>query len=95
MYRKTGILYISASVLNTVCAFARRDKVSENSLVMQQLANNSTEQAMLGDFSKAVDDAVLDSNEAHQNQMLQLLSDPAKAEGFAKLVFELLQRRDG
>ncbi len=76
-------------------AYTIRDKVSENALVMQQLANNSAQQAMLGDFSKAVDDAVLDSNEAHQNQMLQLLSDPAKAEGFAKLVFELLQRGDG
>ena len=76
-------------------AYTIRDKVSENPLVMQQLANNSAQQAMLGDFSKAVDDAVLDSNEAHQNQMLQLLSDPAKAEGFAKLVFELLQRGNG
>ena len=42
---------------------------------------------MLGDFSKAVDDAALDSSDAHQNQMLQLLADPAKAEGLAKLVF--------
>ncbi len=95
MYRKTGILYISASVLDTVCALARRDKVSENAPLMQQLANNSAEQAMLGDFSKAVDDAVLYSNEAHKNQMLQLLADPAKAKGFAKLAFELLQRGDG
>jgi len=45
---------------------------------------------MLGGFSKAIDDAVMDSNEAHQNQMMQLLSDPAKAAGFARVVFDLL-----
>jgi type I restriction enzyme R subunit len=46
---------------------------------------------MLGDFSKALDDAVLGSSEAHQNQMLQLLSDPAKASSFARLAFEMLK----
>jgi type I restriction enzyme R subunit len=72
-------------------AFTIRDKVSENERVMKQIANNSPEQAMLGDFSKAVDDAILDSGDAHQNQMLQLLSDPAKASKFAKVVFDLLR----
>lgn len=71
-------------------AYTIRDKVSENKLVMQQLANNSTEQALLGNFSKAVDDAVMDSGDAHQNQMMQLLSDPAKASKFARVVFDLL-----
>ena len=68
-----------------------KDKVSENALVMKQIANNSTEQAMLGDFIKAVDDAVMDSSDAHNNQMMQLLSNPAKAAGFAKVVFDLLK----
>jgi type I restriction enzyme R subunit len=72
-------------------AYTIRDKVRENELVMKQIANNSTEQAMLGDFTKAVDDAVMDSNEAHQNQMIQLLSDPVKAAGFAKVVFDFLK----
>ncbi len=43
------------------------------------------------DFSKALDDAILDSGEAHQNQMMQLLSDPSKAKNFAKVVFDLLK----
>ncbi|WP_198009361.1 hypothetical protein [Nitrosomonas sp. Is79A3] len=51
---------------------------------MKQIANNSPEQAVLGDFTKAVDDAVMDSNDAHQNQMMQLLSGPAKAAGFVR-----------
>lgn len=67
-----------------------RDKVKENAVVMRQLANNTAEQALLGDFPKAVDDAILDSGDAHREQMMQLLSDPKKAAGFAKIVFDLL-----
>ena len=62
-----------------------------NALVMKQIVNNSTEQAILGDFNKTVDDAVMDSGEAHNNQMMQLLSNPAKAADFAKVVFDLLK----
>ena len=72
-------------------AYAIRDKVRENNAVMNQIANNTPEQAMLGDFSKAIDNAVMDSSQAHQNQMMQLLSDPAKAESFARVVFDLLK----
>jgi type I restriction enzyme, R subunit len=71
-------------------AYTIRDKVSENGIVMQQIEINSAEQALLGDFSKAIDDAILDSNTAHQNQMIQLLSDPQKAASFARVVFDLL-----
>ena len=49
---------------------------------------------MLGDFPKAIDDAVMDSSEAHQDQMMQLLSNPDKAKGFAKVVFDLLKLAD-
>jgi type I restriction enzyme R subunit len=75
-------------------AYTVRDKISENEKVMNQIANNTPEQAMLGDFSKAIDDAVLDSNDAHRNQMMQLLADPAKARRFARVVFDLLVRRE-
>ncbi|MBC3805794.1 type I restriction endonuclease subunit R [Undibacterium seohonense] len=71
-------------------AYTISDKVRENNIVMQQIENNSAEQAMLGDFSRAVDDAILDSGDAHQNQMMQLLSDPKRAAGFAKVVFDIL-----
>jgi type I restriction enzyme R subunit len=70
------------------------DKVGENQSVVTQIANNSPEQAMLGDFSKVVDDAILDSNEAHQNQMMQLLTDPKKNADFKKVVFDLLMFRN-
>ncbi|MES9899494.1 MAG: DEAD/DEAH box helicase family protein [Sedimenticola sp.] len=74
-------------------AYTIRDKVRENDLVMKQIANNTPEQALLGDFTKAIDDAVMDSSGAHQNQMMQLLSDPAKAASFARVVFDLLVQR--
>jgi type I restriction enzyme, R subunit len=32
----------------------------------------------------------MDGNEAHQNQMKQLLSDPEKAANFSRIVFDLL-----
>ncbi|MCP3942963.1 MAG: type I restriction endonuclease subunit R [Desulfobacteraceae bacterium] len=72
-------------------AYTIRDKVKENKLVMTLIANNTTQQAMLGDFPRAVDDAVMDSSKAHENQMMQLLSDPARAKGFAGVVFDLLK----
>jgi type I restriction enzyme R subunit len=72
-------------------AYTIRDKVRESELVMKQIANNTEEQAMLGDFNKTVDEAIMSSSEAHQNQMLQLLSDPDKAKRFARVVFDLLK----
>ena len=57
---------------------------------MKQIASNTAEQAMLVDFTKAVDDAIMDSSEAHNNQMMQLLSNPAKEGDFANIVFDLL-----
>ncbi len=72
-------------------AYTIRDKVSENAKVMKQIANNSPEQAMLGDFTKAVDDAIISSSEAHTSQMMQLLSNPEKAKNFSRIVFELIK----
>ncbi|ANQ16277.1 restriction endonuclease subunit R [Vibrio natriegens] len=71
-------------------AFTVRDKLTENETVMSQIANNTREQAMLGDFPRAIDDAILNSNEAHQEQMMQLLSDPNKTKQFARVIFEML-----
>jgi type I restriction enzyme R subunit len=69
-----------------------RDKVKENTTVMKQIENNSAEQALLGDFAKAIDDAVIDSSDAHQAQMLQLLSNPSRSNDFAKLIFNMLRQ---
>jgi type I restriction enzyme, R subunit len=73
-------------------AYAVRDKLSENVAVMTQIENNTPEQAMLGDFPKALDDAILDSSEAHQEQMMQLLTDPIRNKQFARVIFDLLSK---
>lgn len=68
-----------------------RDKVKENDMVMWQIENNTAEQAMLGDFKRALDDAVIESGDAHNDQMTQLLGDSKKMDGFAKVIFDLLR----
>ena len=42
---------------------------------------------MLGDFPKAI----MDSGEAHESQIIQLLSNPDKANELSRLVFDLLK----
>ena len=69
------------------------DKVAENLMVMEQVATNSPETAMLGGFKQAVDDAIFGSSAAHQNQMLQLLGSTDRSEKFYGLVLELLLTR--
>ncbi|MEL7500035.1 MAG: DEAD/DEAH box helicase family protein [Planctomycetota bacterium] len=71
-------------------AYTIRDKVRENDKVMDQIANNSPEQALLGDFGVALDDAVMDSSDAHQNQMTQYLNSPEIQEKFRRIIFDLL-----
>ena len=72
-------------------AYTVRDKLRENANVITQMKNNSSEQAMLGDFTKAMDEAILGSSDAHQNQMMQLLSDANRLSVFSRIVFDLLQ----
>ena len=72
-------------------AYTVRDKLVENTTVMSQIENNTAEQALLGDFPKAIDDAVMDSNDAQQEMMMQYLSNPELARGFARVVFDMLK----
>ena len=72
-------------------AYTVRDKLVENDTVMSQIENNTADQALLGDFPQAIDDAVMDSNEAQQKMMMQYLSNPELARGFARVVFDMLK----
>jgi type I restriction enzyme R subunit len=67
-----------------------RDKLLENASVMNQIDNNSPEQALLGDFVGATDDAVMESGEAHQNLMMQYLNSKPLQAGFQRLVFDMV-----
>ena len=76
-------------------AYAIRDKIRENVKVMHQIANNSAEQALLGDFPGALDEAVMASGEAHQSQMMQYLNSKVLQAGFQKVVFDMLLAQKG
>ena len=66
------------------------DKVAEDSMVMKQIQNNTREQAMLGNFAQAIDDAIIGSHDAHQDQMMQLMTDPMKMNMFANVIYDVL-----
>ena len=68
-----------------------RDKVKENKAVMTQIENNTPEQAMLGDFPKAIYDAILDSSDVHNNQKMQLLSDSERVNKFMRVIFDMVK----
>ncbi len=72
-------------------AFTVHDKLMENDSVMKQIANNTPDQAMLGDFPKALDDAILNSGDVHREQMMQLLSDQERMNSVAQVIFDMLR----
>lgn len=67
-------------------------KISENDVVMAQVRNNSKEQVMLGDFPKAMEQAMIESMGAYQKHAMQFLSDPEIAKGFNELALTMLLR---
>ncbi len=71
-------------------AYAVRDKLSENERIMHQIFKNSAEQALLGDFAEATDEAVMESGEANQNLMMQYLNSPELQAKFQRVVFDML-----
>jgi type I restriction enzyme R subunit len=76
-------------------AMTIKDKVQENSNVVMQIAKNTREQALLGDFPKAIEDAILNSNEAQQKQMMKLLSMSDKFSQFMNTVYDMMQNEAG
>ena len=68
-----------------------KNKVQENQRVITQIANNTREQALLGDFPQAVQEAILDSNEAQQKQMMKLLSMDDKFGQFMNTIYDMMQ----
>jgi len=67
----------------------------ENSRLVNQMKNNTEEQVMLGDFAKVMDDAIFESSAAHENQKMQLLSDPQKHAKFKQLLYWVVKEQLG
>lgn len=66
------------------------DKVKEDTVVIEQISNNSKEQAMLGGFSERLNDAVIESLDIHQNMATQVLSEDRIRRGLANIVYDVI-----
>lgn len=66
------------------------DKVMENQKVVNQVTNNTKEQAMMGGFTDAISDAVISSLDTHQNMATKVLSEERVKNGLANIVYELM-----
>ena len=64
------------------------DKINENEIVMQQIANNPADKVMLGDFPDATLDAIFDSQDAYQEITRQLLSDSNRLAQFTRFLLD-------
>ena len=69
-----------------------KDKVLENEKVVEQVTNNTKEQAMMGGFADAINSAVIDSLEVHQDLATQVLGKDRIRDGFADIVYELIAK---
>ena len=84
-------LFVMDELTDTdLVSFARtvHAKVRQNERAMMQLRNNTREQAMLGDFTGVVMEAIMDSGDAHQNQTMQVLGSPGKVKEFSRIIYD-------
>ena len=66
------------------------DKVQEDTVVIEQISNNTKEQAMLGGFAERLNDAVIESLDAHQSMATQVLSEDRIRRGLANIVYDVI-----
>lgn len=71
-------------------AQAIQDKLTENQHIMDQVRNNPPDRVMLGDFPKAVDDAVMEAGAAHKDMMMTYLKNPITREQFIRFLLDRL-----
>ncbi|QCZ94371.1 type I restriction endonuclease subunit R [Salinimonas iocasae] len=67
-----------------------RNKVEENEEAMEQVNNNTKEQALLGAFPTAINKAVIDSMGIHSDMAMKVLSSKDASKRFAELMFDML-----
>jgi len=72
-------------------ARTQKDKIAEDIKVREQVANNTQEQVMMGGFKEKLNDAVIGSMDTHENLAMQILGNDKIAEGFAKVVYQMLK----
>ncbi|WP_246840488.1 DEAD/DEAH box helicase family protein [Lacimicrobium sp. SS2-24] len=67
-----------------------RTKVEENEEAMEQVSNNTKEQALLGAFPNAINKAVIDSMGIHSDMAMKVLASKDASKRFAELMFDML-----
>jgi type I restriction enzyme R subunit len=72
-----------------------KEKVKENEPVMAQVRRNPQEQVLHGDFPRAVEDAVLDSMNSHNEIAKQVLNDEETTRKFMRLLLRELVKEMG
>lgn len=69
------------------------DKVSENATAVDQVNNNTKEQAMLGQFPEAIQKAIIESMDTHNVMAMKALSNDIVSQGLASLVFDMFMKK--
>ncbi|NOH70240.1 type I restriction endonuclease subunit R [Vibrio pectenicida] len=67
-------------------------KVQDDEVTMDQVKNNTKEQAMLGQFPEAIQTAIIESMETHNTMAMKALSDNAVKDGLASIVFDMFMK---
>ena len=67
-------------------------KVAENETAMDQVKHNTKEQAMLGQFPEAIQNAIIESMDTHNAMAMKALSSDLVSKGIASLVFDMLMK---
>ena len=69
-----------------------KDEVAADQAVASQLTNNTVEQILLGDFPKALENALLKNSDEYSEEMMILYSEPHKMDIFKRVILDLLMQ---
>jgi len=68
-----------------------KDKMAENKKVLEQVQNNTQEQAMMGGFKASISDAVIENMETQGEMATEALSQDRVMQGLANIVYRMLK----
>ena len=67
-------------------------KVQDDEVTMDQVKNNTKEQAMLGQFPEAIQTAIIESMDTHNTMAMKALSDDTVKNGLANIIFDMFMK---
>ena len=69
-----------------------KDRMAENKTVVEQVQNNTQEQAMMGGFAESMSDAIIENMESHQEMATQALTEDRVMSGLANILYTMLKK---